>query len=768
MTAAPPRGPSIRMYRLCVIVLLALAAAAGTARAQAAAPSGCSYKWSAASQETVGINTNHYLLFRDVQVDCNDIQLFADQAEVFSDTDRLLASGNVLFVSSTNRISAERLEFNTRTKTGTFFTASGIANIENRGIDRSLFGTQEPDAYFWGETIEKLGPKTYRVTRGGFTTCVQPTPRWELVSSSATITLEKHAVMTNTLLMVKGVPMFYLPAMYYPINKEDRATGFLIPVYGSSNMRGQTISVPFFWAINRSQDATLEYDFFSKTGQAYGGEYRYVQAPGSQGSMRTQYIAEHESTYINTDGSPHTVPGQSSYSITGNMTQKLPGGWRATGNANYFSSLVAQQRYQQNVFAATNTTRSFNGGVSGRIGKVNLTGSVDRSEDFTGSGDSSNLYGSFPRVLANVAQSPIGRLPLYWSFQGEYVTLQRVDKSPSGENDHGLTRIDFLPTLRFPFTKWQFLTFSNTLSWRETYWTESLQNGVQVADPIGRRYFDMSTQVTGPVFNRIFGSSDRKLKHVVEPSLTIQRVTGFDNYSEIVPLESADFVRPNVTKVVYGLNNRLYAKRKTAREVFSVRVSQTYYTDELSAAVDAQYQSGFNPNLPPSHLSPVNIQAHVSPDTKLDATFSTDYDTQVHAIRNVAANGSWHAGWVQTTAGWSQQRYIPNLPGYNNPDASLNFINTSTSVRKPGNALGGTYSFNYDLKRQMFLNQRYVLYYNSQCCGVGVEYQTFTYGTVLAGLTGIPQDHRFNITFTLAGVGTFSNLLGAFGGQQTR
>jgi LPS-assembly protein len=767
MTAARPRCV-IRMYRLCVFVLLALAAAAGSARAQGAAPSGCSFKWSVASQESVGINTNHYLLFRDVQVDCNDIQLFADQAEVFSDTDRLLASGNVLFVSSTNRISAERLEFNTRTKTGTFFTASGIANIENRGVDRSLFGTQEPDAFFWGDTIEKLGPKTYRVTHGGFTTCVQPTPRWELVSSSATITLEKHAVMTNTLLMVKGVPMFYLPAMYYPINKEDRATGFLIPVYGSSSLRGQTISVPFFWAIDRSQDATLEYDFFSKTGQAYGGEYRYVQAPGSQGSFRTQYIAEHESTYTNGGGSLNTVPGQSSYSITGTMAQKLPGGWRATGNANYFSSLIAQQRYQQNVFAATNTTRSFNAGVTGTIRKLSLTGSVDRSEYFTGSGDSSNLYGSFPRILATMAQTPIAHLPLYWSLQGEYVTLDRIDKSPTGENDHGLTRIDFLPTLRFPYTKWQFLTFNNTLSWRETYWTESLQNGAQVSDPIGRRYFDMSTQITGPVFNRIFGASDRKLKHVIEPTLTVQRITGFDNFDNIVRLESADFVTPNVTKVIYGLNNRLYAKRKTAREVFSVRLSQTYYTDEQSARVDAQYQSGFNPNLPPSHLSPVNMQVHVSPDVKLDASVSADYDTQAHALRTVAANGSWHEGWVQTTAGWSEHRFIPDLPGFNDPNISSNFINAATSIRKPGNAFGGTYSFNYDLKQKTFLQQRYVLYYNSQCCGVGVEYQTFTYGTVLAGLTGIPQDHRFNITFTLAGVGTFSNLLGAFGGQQTR
>jgi hypothetical protein len=123
---------------------------------------------------------------------------------------------------------------------------------------------------------------------------------------------------------------------------------------------------------------------------------------------------------------------------------------------------------------------------------------------------------------------------------------------------------------------------------------------------------------------------------------------------------------------------------------------------------------------------------------------------------------------VQTNAGWSQRRYIPDLSGFNDPNAASNYINAATSIRKPGNAFGGTYTFNYDLKRSAFLQQRYVLYYNSQCCGVGVEYQAFTYGTALAGLTGIPRDHRFNITFTLAGIGTFSNLLGAFGGQQTR
>ena len=65
--------------------------------------------------------------------------------------------------------------------------------------------------------------------------------------------------------------------------------------------------------------------------------------------------------------------------------------------------------------------------------------------------------------------------------------------------------------------------------------------------------------------------------------------------------------------------------------------------------------------------------------------------------------------------------------------------------------------------RDQFLQQRYFAYYNAQCCGVLVEYQTYN----IVGLAD-PQDRRFNVSFTLAGIGTFSNFLGAFGGQTNR
>ncbi len=59
------------------------------------------------------------------------------------------------------------------------------------------------------------------------------------------------------------------------------------------------------------------------------------------------------------------------------------------------------------------------------------------------------------------------------------------------------------------------------------------------------------------------------------------------------------------------------------------------------------------------------------------------------------------------------------------------------------------------------IQQRLGVSYNAQCCGVAFEYQAFNFPDNVA--FAVPQDRRFSISFTLAGIGTFSNFLGAFG-----
>ena len=749
---------------LCALPFLLAIPSAAFAQGEFA---GC--KLSRSQQPTFSqLSPNHRRLSgtvdQPVQIDCDEMQLFADTVEHFQAEGRLLAEGHVLFVSGTNRISAERVDFNTKTRTGTFFVASGTA-IMKQGTPQESAGEQEPYAFFWGEELHKIGPTKYKIVRGGFTACVQPTPRWEVTSGSMVLNVDDYVLLKNAVFKVKGVPLLYVPVLYYPMEEDDRSTGFLLPTYGTATLAGQRLTNAFFWAIGRSHDATFVHDWFTKTGYGLGGEYRYVLGGGSSGNARFYRLNEKGIT-TTVNGVETTTDSNQSFTLVGDLVQTLGGGLRARGYADYFSSLGSQQKYQANVFHATNRTRRYGGNLSGSWAEYVLNATIEQRDIF----DSRNVLtrdGSLPRVSVSRGERPIGKSPFYFGATGEYATFVRktiVDDTP--RVDQGLTRLDVNPILRIPFTKWPFLTVNSVVSWRGTYWSESLDvNQVQVPEKIGRSFFDFVAQMRGPVFHRIWDKPDgRKIKHVIEPSLAIQRTTAVDEFDQIVKLDSFDYIVGGVTRYTYGLNNRLYAKRETSREVLNIGVAQTYYTDARAAQYDRNYQ---NFDTAPTNFSPIAVTARMAPAVGIQANFRTEWDHQVNAIRTVAASGSiLHSTWLQGEAGWSWRRVIPELNGFDEASAN-HFLNATATLKTRRNNFGGTYSFNYDMKLDEFLQQRYMVYYNAQCCGVAVEYQTWNFQGSVVGLA-VPQDNRFNISFTLAGIGAVPSFFGAMSGQQNR
>ena len=119
------------------------------------------------------LGKDHVKLIGQVEIDCGDQSFAADEVELFTDTHTLIATGNVVFTSGTNRIAADRLDYNTETRTGVFHNATGTAVLKDKTEkpkERSMFGTSEPDVYFYGKTLEKIGREKYKITSGGFTT----------------------------------------------------------------------------------------------------------------------------------------------------------------------------------------------------------------------------------------------------------------------------------------------------------------------------------------------------------------------------------------------------------------------------------------------------------------------------------------------------------------------------------------------------------------------------------------------------------------------
>ena len=718
------------------------------------------------------IDADRVRLMREVE--CNGSgpnagqQLFGDELVWNTTTGELEAHGNVLVVSPTSRIAAERVVFNTKTRLGTFYSASGSASLGERGLeDRSMFGTLEPDVMFFGERIEKIGDDRYRITNGSFTTCVQPTPRWDVVTGSATIKLEDYAMLRNAVIRVKDVPVFYLPVMYYPIQSDDRATGFLLPTYGSSTVRGQSLSNAFFWAINRSQDLTLMHDWYTSTGQGLGSEYRYMLAPGSEGYFRG-YRLDQKATEITSDGTTTPLPEETSYELRGALSQNLPGGFRARANVDYFTSLATKALYNTDVYYTSLSRRTISGSVTGTWGGVSLTGNYQRAEYFQ-SATQSTLNGYEPSFTALLSSQRLGSLPLYFSVNSESAKYLYVVRDGPREDDRSVGRFDVQPNLRAALTNWPFLTLNASLGYRHTYYTESLDElGAQVPVGLSRRYFDMRAEVIGPSFSRVFTPGNAladRLKHVIEPTFNAQRISNFENQERIPTVGGAyDFVVGGSTRLQYGLANRVLVRKapkdpaaspaaSAPRELLTLTINQSYYTDASARPYDLSYQSNNAPTEEPTHFSPIAVTARTAPTAFTSATLRMEFDQKDGALRTINAAGGSQYRAAQVNVGWSRTNYAEQ--------ASQSALNASSTFYLAQGRTGGTYALDWDITRGYLIQQRWIGFYNAQCCGVTFEYQQFKFAQNVAG---IPQDRRFNIGFTLAGIGTFSNFFGAFGG----
>ena len=701
---------------------------------------------------------------------------------------RLVASGNVVFATREVHLSAERVEYWTIDQTAVFHEAYGWIDLGNE-VDRSMFGTQEPDLLFHGQMIERTGPRTYRITKGAFTSCVQPTPRWQMVSTSFTLNLDSYALLVNAILKVKGVPVFYMPGMYYPIQEDGRATGFLMPTFGASRYQGSSFSNAFFWAINRSQDATFYHDWFTQHGgDGRGAEYRYTRGNGTEGDFRVYRLNEPEAEIAYAGGTRTRQP-RLSYEYRGQARHGLPADWTARGQIDYFTDIDVRQTYNMNVFDASNSRRSISGNLSGPVGEYELSGTYDYSETFFGT--DAALNGAGPRIGFGRGKTELFGAPLYFSFDAEYAKLLRRSRRERDgelfERDRGLGRFDLYPVLQFPFNRWPFLKIDTTASWRATYWDESIVGREQVEVGVGRQFFEVSTRATGPSFIKIWDTPDsgysERMKHLIEPWIGVSRVSAIDDqlFGRIVRIEGIDSIVGNVVQYEYGLDTRLYARvfeggpESVAREILSASVTQSYYTDARAAQYDRSFRTSFS-GTPASNFSPVSVIVRAEPTQNLGGTVRMEFDPDVGrraylepllrigAMRTISAEGSYEiGGWLATSGGWSQRQFIEGLPGFDRPSRLDNYINSSTSFRTPDNRVGGLYDFNYDIRRGRFLAQMIRLYYNAQCCGFRIDYQVFNFEG-LGTRALIDQDRRFTLSFTLAGLGTFTNNFGGAGG----
>lgn len=659
-----------------------------------------------------------------VDLRSGDTHITADRVEFWDEEMRVIAEGNVVYEQGDQKIIATRLEADLNTKTGRFFNAHGRTGA---------------DLYFYGDIIEKESEDTYVIEGGAFTSCAQPTPRWQFTAGKARIKRDHHVALHHTLLKLKSLPIFYAPLLYYPIDEQGRSTGFLLPQIGNSSLKGFIIDQGFFWAISRSMDATIAYERFSKVGNGGSVEYRYVASEASRGQVDTFLINDSET-------------GQREYTIMGSANQDLPGGFRSVARVDYFSSFDFQQSFQENYDRATQRSKRASATISRSFNQYNLRVLFDRND--TAFGENIAVREVLPQISLGGRATRIGPTPILFGFDTEVVSLART----SGSQLFDYQRFDVAPTISYPFTGLSYLTFRTSVTGRYTHYTSSqTASGLFVEDEsVDRRYFETSFDTRGPTFARIFNTPDNgyaaRFKHVIEPQMVWSYRSRIEDFDLIPKFDGNDYM-PGTNQVAFSLVNRILAKRMVngkeqpnPTEMLTWVLSQRYFFDANASLYDPQFSTPyFTPDGTPSNYSPITSRVNFRPSRSLTASWNLDYDVNFKAVRSASTAGSFSGGFGSVQGVWTRR----NIPDRDIVRSSFRLggrVNLTPGLR-------ANLETSYDWSLKILRHMRAGIEYNVQCCGFLFDYNRYNFG-------GFRNENTFRFGITLANIGSFGTSLG--------
>ena len=140
-----------------------------------------------------------------------------------------------------------------------------------------------------------------------------------------------NATIYHSTFWLHGFPVFYFPYATHPVARGVRETGFLIPTIGRSSTKGNIVGENVYWAINRSMDATLGAEYFSKRGWSQRGEFR--ARPSDTSYVDLDYFGVIDRGIGSRRVPPRGAPPESVSKICAKAARKFASTRRATSTA---------------------------------------------------------------------------------------------------------------------------------------------------------------------------------------------------------------------------------------------------------------------------------------------------------------------------------------------------------------------------------------------------------------------------------------------------
>jgi LPS-assembly protein len=647
--------------------------------------------------------------YQDIRVDANWIEF--DPV-----TNQLTAGDRVRFRRAGEELSGGHLSFNVKDKTARFTDASGqiqgwILNAEN---------------------YERLEDGTWRMIRLNATACTGDCPMWNIRFKEALLTPEKDFIGTNMVFRIRSVPIFYFPKFRVPSGDKERSTGFLIPSTSTSTTKGRSFRQAFFWAIDRSYDATFTGEYLSMRGPTGLIDFRAVPNDRTNLNVNTFFAIDRKDQ----GGYRTRIRGSTSFGED----------WRALTEVDVTSSFEFRQVFEEGFNQISSPIERSIGFLTKNGPRSSLNFLFNRTAVFFPDQGSTVLRKS-PAVELQLPSREIGgRIPVYFSMDGSFASTSRRDSQI--DSPAFMQRVDAYPSLQIPLLRSSLLTWSHQVGFRETLYTHAVDSGSVTSNGFHRGVFDYAMKVTGPQLEKNYGS----WKHLIEPTAEYRYVAGIGSrFLKTIVVDENDLFA-DTNEVEYGITSRFMG----GHEFLTWRIAQKLYFDpQFGGALipgrrntlePLMYLSGFAFSFGEARrFSPVvsTIRIATTPQTSTD--IEADYDTRLGEFRSAGVLGSLNRGLFGASIGY--------------------FFNKRTEIQSPSNQLRGLFTygshgrrgvnvgfgFYYDIYRSIFQGSTTQVGYNAECYGLSVEFTQYDIGP------RIENRLRFSFSFkNLGSIGTLS------------
>lgn len=747
-----------------------------------------------------------YTLRGDAEIQFADYDFRGDLVTYDSATGDVSAKGHISLDGGPRdiHISGSEGSYNLHSQTGKFYDVRGSTGARFKG--RSVTLTSSSPISFTGKMVEQTGPEEYVLHHGSVTSCELPHPKWTFNAARIILKVGSSAHVYNTTFRLKGIPVFYLPYASPPVERLGRASGFLIPNFGTSNTKGTVVGDSFYWAINRSMDATVGGEYLSKRGWGLQENYRYRPSESSFLNLNYFGVLDRGITTTSVNAAGQTVSQtvkQGGEDVKLNAETTFANGVRGVASVDYLSSFIFRLAFTENFSQAVDSEVRSAAFLSKNTQGFSFNGFVARYQNFQSqNNDDAIVILHAPGFEVSSVDRKVFGSPVYWSYD---VAAEGVRRSQPGFVTPGVVgRFDVDPDLSLPvfFHGW---TFRPDVQLRNTIYSQQQITAQGLASTshnvFNRRTIATSVELRPPTLGKIFGGTvaGRKIKHTIEPRLVYRYTNGVESFGSIIRFDYRDILS-NTNEAEFGLLQRLFLKRKRpgcdqeaasdapttpcapagADEFVSWDVKMKYFADPTfggavlpgtrNVLTTTANFTGIAFLTDPRRFSPIVSQLRIRTSGNSDLVWQLDYDTKKGRINSSTFYTGFHFGdffvgashaYLQVpgevvdnpTTGTALPTCIPHV--FNQPSCVPPLFDQLRAQLGYGSPTkrGWSAAANIGFDREFNLLQYSAAQtsYNWDCCGLSFEYRRFSLGSVR-------NENQYRFAFTLANIGSFGNL----------